>query len=438
MMAYRRWFAIGFVLLVAACSSPATTMTPTATLAPMDTFTPSPVPPTLPPGVTPTITLAPSLTLTPSVTLTSSLTPTNTPFQVTGSGALALRLPDTSAETITALEFSPDATTLLVTLNDGLNPHVGRLTWDTSGAHFVRLSDLALDQAVYSPDGSQTAFAQRLYSPNSRQDANGNPAIVFAGLIVGDGNGGNRQNVTPSDGSFSPSWSPDGRQLAYFRPAPDNATPECANDLPGSCFSLVLYDVAKQTSSVDLTMPYLAGEPLWSPDGRKLLLQQTGEGGGSAAGVVDLTACTPPDCKFRLLIPDPNAPDSAVGFTGAVWEPDSQAVIYSGLNGGLWTEPIQGGTPTPLISEQITNVSNPYWPPNSPWLYYLSNTVAVDGSTTQQVWRVDPSHPKPVLVLPGALTCDRVAWSVAANILACSGPVNNQPAITLYALPSPL
>ncbi len=419
-----RWAALGFVALMAACSPPA----PTATLAPTKTFTPSvsatpsPIPPTLPPGVTPTITLTPSLTPTPS------LVPTNTPFIVTGSGALALRLPDSSSETITTLEFSPDAKTLLVTLNDGLNPKVASLTWDTSGAKFVYLSQDALDQPAYSPDGSQIAFAQTLYSPNSRLDANGNPAIVFSGLLMSDGNGANRRNLTPSDGSFSPAWSPDGKQLAYLRPAPDKS-PACAAELPGSCFSLVLFDIAKQTSRVVFTAPYLAGLPIWSPDGQKLLLQETGEV-GSAVGVFDLAMG-----QFTFLIPNDHTPDSARGITGAVWTPDSQAVIYATLTNGLWRQPITAVAPTQLTL--TANGSDPYWPRGSQWLYYLVSVTAADGTTTQQVWRLDPKNPQPALVLSTPLTCDRVVWSTAADVLACVGTLNNQPAITLYALPNP-
>ncbi|MHB8627093.1 MAG: TolB family protein [Aggregatilineales bacterium] len=418
-----RWAVFGFVVLVAACSPPppTATLTPAKTFTPSVSATPSPIPPTLPPGVTPTITLTPSLTPTPS------LVPSNTPFTVTGSGALVLRLPDSSSETITTLEFSPDAKTLLVTLNDGLNPHVARLTWDTSGAHFIRLSDLALDQPTYSPDGNQIAFAQTLYSPNSRLDANGNSAIVFSGLLMGDGNGSNRRNLTPSDGGFNPAWSPDGKQLAYLRPAAGQCNDPKATELPGSCFSLILFDMAKQTPRVVYTAPYLAGLPIWSPDGQKLLLQESGEV-GTAVGVFDLATS-----RFTFLIPNDNTPDSAGGITGAVWTPDSQAVIYATLTNELWRQPITAVTPTQLTA----NGGNPYWPRGSRWLYYLVSSPAADSTTTQQVWRLDPKNPQPAPVLTTPLTCDRVAWSTAADLLACAGPVDNQPAITLYSLPNP-
>ncbi len=445
--------ALGMALLIAACNTKPPTPTASATPSPSLTLTATApltatASSTLPPGVTPTLTptlppsTTPAATLTPSptfVAVTATVTPTASPFQVSAAGALAVTLPADSSYAITGIELAPDGGSGLVLLNDGRTPHVERLTWDSGGTHLTAISDQPFDLAQYSPDGSQIVFAQTQYGPNGHSTQQ----VTFAGLLLGDSSGANRKVIVQN--GFNPAWSAQGTQtqIAFLRAVADESNSECATEAtasPGNCFSVVVYNVARQAEHVILTKPFLASVPLWSPDGKAILIQQSGEV-GSALDIVDLSVSP---ATIRQLLPNSHTPDVATAFNRPIWSQDGKTVIYAVPNGGLWAQPIDGGTP----SQWDASGAFPYWPPGSHWLYYLksapqatptSQDTTLEQVPAQQIWRLDPTAPDPsqtaVMVLATPLTCQDVSWSLKADRLACLYPVDNLPAVTLYAVP---
>lgn len=115
----------------------------------------------------------------------------------------------------------------------------------------------------WSPDGKQIAFTRL----NGCQD----PECVFGDVWVMDADGTDQRLVTKG---FNPSWSPDGEKLAYESCTTSGLYP-CDNDKRN--VSLVNPD---GTGRVDLTAgmrsPCNANttsrevEPTWSPDGKKI------------------------------------------------------------------------------------------------------------------------------------------------------------------------
>lgn len=336
-------------------------------------------------------------------------TATLTPFQVTDKGAVVYQIQADSSDEIASIELHPDQKELLLNLRNGLTAHIERVQWNGPVAARTPLAE-GLDQARYSPDGSQ---------------------IVFSGLLLSRNNA-KPEPIRQAQKGVTPSWSPDSKQIAFMR-FEEGHPPGCASDSsvdePGSCVSVVVFELASQTERVILTHPYIGGPPTWSPDQRYLLVSEGGEG-GSALDALEIATG-----KLIRLVPNPDrrSPPESIGYTDAVWTPDSQRVIYAALIGSLYVVPVTGGAAMLLVEDG----AQPYWPPGQRWLYYLTAPQVANGQlAAQQVWRIDPINPTASRqrVLDTPLYCNSVVWSRAADLLACSGAKDNLRTVTLYAI----
>ena len=141
---------------------------------------------------------------------------------------------------------------------------------------------------VWSPDGKWLAF-----SANRDPDCDYNYYVV-ADVWVMPADGGEPRNVTPQAGlAFSPAWSPDGKQIAFFGhqkeadwwgwynlhlwtvPVSGGAATGEPRDLTSS-----IDNMAVDVMGSDLSDFHEAGRPVWSRDGSRVYHVVTG--GGSA------------------------------------------------------------------------------------------------------------------------------------------------------------
>ena len=190
-----------------------------------------------------------------------------------------------------------------------------------------------------SPDGSQIAFDS---------DRDGERAVYVA-----DASGRNVRRVTGQGFAAVPSWSPDGRQLAYVRE--EEGRPRVWNlwtvDLQtGDTRRLTSHKIGQPWGAAwfpdgmhiayshedRLVVRSLDGEsqqiyssprkgqllrtPAVSPDGRKVIFQIRRDG----AWLLDLT-----DGSMRKILSDPTAEE----FT---WSPDGRQVAYHSRQSGKW------------------------------------------------------------------------------------------------------
>lgn len=174
----------------------------------------------------------------------------------------------------------------------------------------------------WSPDGEWVVFVSDRAEAGKASD----------NLWLMNSEGGDLRQLTNSDATFQediePSWSPDGRQIAFFR---HSLLGDSLDETRPSGLWLVDVGTGEETALVHIT-GFLVGAqpPVWSPDGRWLAY--------NAPGVVD-TDIWVVSAAGGEPINVSNLPGEDATIS---WSPNSQELIFTNTNNGKMSQLIVG------------------------------------------------------------------------------------------------
>lgn len=264
----------------------------------------------------------------------------------------------------------------------------------------------------FSPDGSQIAYAWD-------ETGTGNDSHIYVKLV---GSGRPVQLTQDPKPDFVPSWSPDGRSIAFVRTldqgsaiylippvggterkladgyfygsvhwSPDGrflavADRKSANQPPS------LYLIAAENGEeLRLTTPPNASttdaDPVLSPDGRTLLFARCGGTYTCGLYLLDLSAGYRPSAEPRLLR------EEAGPISGVAWTADAKEAIYAFSDrGDIWSFRlmrirVEAGAKPERITYAAESISGPAIAPRGDRLAYTQNSEDVD------IWQVQTGKP---------------------------------------------
>jgi TolB protein len=247
---------------------------------------------------------------------------------------------------------------------------------DSAGRQLTSRGDLT--QPAWSPDGARIAAAQRGESYSE---------IVLLGPDGGSPlpvtRGGSRlplhsyERIYDTTWSFYPSFSPDGREIAFAA----QAAPPAGS--PAAEYSLALYTAAPAAGG-GKTQRFApaegnVGRPAYAPDGSAIVFAYA-PGGQSAPHLLRL------DRRSGAVAPPSGAPDQSYdpAFSG-----DGRWLAFAARDGGrtdIFAAPAGGGAPVRLTS--LGTARAPAFAPDGSMLAFLA---VAPGDRRFDLWVVDLS-----------------------------------------------
>jgi polyisoprenoid-binding protein YceI len=182
---------------------------------------------------------------------------------------------------------------LFTAITGGDEEHLFTIGADGRGLRRVGGDDANELEPTWSPDGRRIAYAR--VEPFGFE-----PPSVH--LVAAGGSG--RRELASGQPSMQPDWSPDGRRLAVTTNGAFETT------------EIVLVGADGSAPQV-LETPTSDSEPRWSPDGRRIAVSAFGGAGNDDVAVIDVASG-----RFRRLATGPGYQHSPA------WSPDGRRIAY--------------------------------------------------------------------------------------------------------------
>ncbi|MDB5974331.1 MAG: tolB [Nevskia sp.] len=249
--------------------------------------------------------------------------------------------PGSIAVSFTLMDVLHD--TAIATLNGADIQGKDKLRWRSAGHQ-------AADMIFQKLTGIRGVFNTQL----AYVDATGTGNNRKFELYIADSDGENRRTIARSrEPLMSPSWSPDGRKLAFV-----------GYDRGYSAIYVQTWETGELKKFVG--EKGINGAPAWSPDGTKLAVTLSFERNPDIY-VIDVASGS----RTRITT-DPGID------TEAAWSPDGKTLVWASDRGGqpqLYTAPSTGGPQTRLTFQGNRN-EDPAFSPDGKWLALVNSDGA--------------------------------------------------------------
>lgn len=174
---------------------------------------------------------------------------------------------------------------------------------------------------------------------------------------------GDARNITRSSNAAdrAPSWSPDGRSIAWFSDSGD-----------GYELLIAPQDGLGEARRISLSGSVMAWEPSWSPDGKQLVFVDD----DVRIRVVDIAS-------GRIRTADAGGTNLERGNMGVRWSPDSRWLAYSRTAENsmrrimVWSSETGAALP---VTDAMADARAPAWDRDGRHLYFLASTDLALGS----------------------------------------------------------
>jgi Tol biopolymer transport system component len=274
-----------------------------------------------------------------------------------------------ATRTADSATFSPDGTQVAICMLDEKLENMDIYLRLVGGTEERRLTtDPARDWGPsWSPDGKQIAFIR-------------DPSIYLVSPL-----GGTERRFLDFPASTRPRWSPDGRWLAVSRQrSADERTPESAG------IHIVSVPAGNALVATQAKWPSFHVFPDFSPDGHTLAYSAcTRVAAGVAACDVHVLSL---DERVRPVGGARQLTHQGLWHSGLVWARDGRSIIYSDgftQRARLWRV-LADGSQSPEELPLGRGGSTPFMPRNSDRLGFLRNLTDVDIYRLQEGSRVAP------------------------------------------------